>query len=313
MTTQKLTWVGMTVGDHVIEKQLGDGTFFWVYQGTDSYGQKMIFKVAKPDEYVDKVVEPNVDTTEAKFVYTGAVMNVRPHANALLEDQVARFERVSDQCLVKTSNVGEIAGLPYVTMPFIEGTNLRSLANANKVHAKFLLNFLLTMERLSSNSGFTYHGDLKPENIIVGGDRITILDPGFFGVINCQEGASLQCAVTTTLYYPLLEPNDLLAFGILLWEIALGQHPFNTAGSDDTAIGEDVKAWISTYEAVGQYFLSPLANIRRPSRIKKGLNAQFENLLLKGLHLRIDEAGTIRRGESFKSFGEFARALKALL
>lgn len=118
------------------------------------------------------------------------------------------------------------------------------------------------------------HRDIKPENLMVtDGDRVKVLDFGL-ARLTSTTGQSLQSGLPAgTLRYmspehyrgqPLTEKSDIFALGIVLYELATGQHPFGNKTSLDLlhAIAtDDVKppASRSVPKALGVLLLRMLA------------------------------------------------------
>src|SRR5262249_6315942 len=143
---------------------------------------------------------------------------------------------------------------------------------------------------------------------------VKLLDPGYFGAVDCQEGASLCCAITTSGYYPLLEPDDLFAFGIMLWEFVCQKHPLEVQdGSQPGQIGPGLESWVRSRENVGQFSLQPMLQLRRPSELVPGMLPELEAVLLTGMGLGLDHAARLERAPGFKSFGDLAASLEPLL
>jgi len=91
------------------------------------------------------------------------------------------------------------------------------------------LNWFVSIARHLHKTG-KFHGDLKPENIIITPKKsVKLIDPGvIMPPISNNEGyQSLQ--ITTPHYNPLLlrkEKADVMAMGIMLYEILTGELPY---------------------------------------------------------------------------------------
>jgi serine/threonine protein kinase len=204
-------------------------------------------------------------------------------------------------------------------MPLVEGPTLRKLIKQAKVPISALVETAQAMARLSENEAFRYHGDLKPENILISTSGVKIIDPGYFGPLDCEEGAIASAAITTPAYYPCMEPDDLLAFGLILWECALGIHPLKPSdtvfveGHDQENFAPELVRWVRAYEQVGYYFLRPILSLPVPTEIKPELPAVLEEVLYKSIGLGRLANGAIEKSSGFKNFREIAEALLNVL
>jgi serine/threonine protein kinase len=173
------------------------------------------------------------------------------------------------------------------------------------------------LQRLSKDPKFKHHGDVKPENIVVTKSGIKLIDPGHFGPLDCAEGNLNRCVVTTPAYYPLLTPDDLFAMGIILWEIACRSHPMDgvaySGAIDKSNLGQGLVDWVRGRELVGQYYLSPILGVRRPSDLRSDMPGALENVLLKALRLRINPDNKFDKDAGFASLADLASALRNVI
>jgi len=310
MSQQKLSWVGLIVEDSMIEANLGEGSFSFIYRGRSlSSGTATAFKLAKASDLVERVSDSVPTVTNALSFFTGGTRDIRPDAEELLALQFAKIEAASDTALVKVKKLSQQNGLCYYEMEHLAGVSFRSLVTEGKATLAHFASLALMLDRLSGNKDFAYHGDLKPENIIVGPGSMKLIDPGYFGPLKCQEGMMSKVAITTTSYYPSLTPDDLYAFGIMLWEACLGQHPLSARGAEtinETTCGDKLKQRVKRHSAIGFYGFEPLLNIRPPSAIRPGLAKPVEDFLLKAMRLKIDEQGRLEDADKGENFADFA-------
>ena len=316
MVEQELTWVGLHVGDFLIDEVMGEGAFSAVYRGTTPDGNRAAFKVAKPRDLI--AMQPVVRRAPSQAVcfYTGGIQGVHPDAIELLKIQFQKIRGAQDPTLPKIEKVVFESGFGYYQMDLLDGVTLRRQLASGPVALSTLIEIARAMERLRTNRAFQYHGDLKPENIMVTSSGIRILDPGHFGPLQCHEELVRNAAVTTPAYYPWMEPDDLFAFGIILWEAAARYHPLMSE-LDETAvnierIGKDLMRWVRSYEQVGLYFLRSLFQLSLPRDVRPELSPACQDFLLKAIGLRITENGQLDKVPSFTSFHELADGLEAI-
>ncbi|HEY9679690.1 MAG TPA: hypothetical protein V6C76_16930 [Drouetiella sp.] len=313
-----VTWVGSSVGDYKIDKQLGEGNFSVVYHGNhEQTGSSCAFKVAKAQEDIgaDKA-RTTAMPTKATATITGGIMDVKPLTGKLLEHQYAALSQSQDAGLVRVEELKARPELTYYEMEFLHGPSLRELMNAGPVSIEKMMDVARCLDKLSKNSDWKGHGDLKPENVMFTPSGVVLIDPGYFGRLDLENGSTLpECAVTTPAYYPTLELDDLFAFGLMLWEVVFGQQILNKRGyseeSDLSRTGPQLVELVKLQEAVGKYLLSPILDVQMPSTIHPGIDQNVERLLLKGLRIN-DSNGVLELDPGFRSFGAISGAFAAI-
>ncbi|MBI3830253.1 MAG: serine/threonine-protein kinase [Planctomycetes bacterium] len=265
-------------------------------------------------------VAPTTLRTQARTFMTGGTCEIEVNAGLLLFKQAQRLRAAADPAVVKVGPFLDDGRYCQLVMEYVEGRTLRSLVGGGRPASLVpILELARAMDRLLKLPGFPYHGDLKPDNVLHSAGRITIIDPGYFGPIESAYGHEIHNAfITTPDYYPFLQPDDLFAAGIMLWEAATGMHPLGNGPSsseraDLKRIGEKLREIVRMPERVGQYFLSPLLDLRPPREICPSLKPELEAVLLKALRLELRKDGVIDAAEGYASFAELAEALEPLV
>src|SRR5256885_8367453 len=146
--------------------------------------------------------------------------------------------------IVPLLTAGESNGLPYFTMPFVDGESLRvRLAR----HGEFPVNHAIrTLREIASALAYAHehgivHRDLKPDNVLLSGGSAMVTDFGVAKALsastNADQGSmtSLGVALGTPAYMspeqasadPSVDPRaDIYSFGVLAYELLTGQPPF---------------------------------------------------------------------------------------
>jgi eukaryotic-like serine/threonine-protein kinase len=210
-----------TLGEgYRVEHELGGGGMSRVFMALETaLGRAVVVKVLHPDMAADVSIE-----------------------------RFRREIRVSAQLqhphIVPVLAAGETGGLPYFTMPYIEGRSLRAeLASVGELPVR---SAILLLREIASALAYSHahgviHRDIKPENVLVSGGSAMVTD---FGVAKALEASTLQktggltsagVALGTPAYMapeqiaanePIDARVDIYAFGVLAYELLTGSPPF---------------------------------------------------------------------------------------
>jgi serine/threonine protein kinase len=243
--------VGQSFGPryHII-RMLGVGGMGAVYQAWDAeLGVAVAIKVIRPEVMEDPMMAEEVS---------------RRFKRELL---LAR--QVTHKNVVRIHDLGDIDGIKYITMSYVEGTDLATIL---KRDGKRSVRELLHVARavinglVAAHTAGVVHRDLKPANIMIGKDgEALIMD---FGIAHSTGDASASSAaadgtipehlrraaaqsagttvgaVVGTLEYmapeqakgqPIDQRADVYAFGLILYDAFLGQR---RAASGASAVEE---------------------------------------------------------------------------
>ncbi|HET6574663.1 MAG TPA: serine/threonine-protein kinase [Fimbriiglobus sp.] len=200
-------------------------------------------------------------------------------------------------------DVGELHGVPYLTMAFVEG---RSLAKALEAGQSFspqqaaLLVRKLALAMQEAHTRGVIHRDLKPSNVILRPDgEPVVMDFGLArrGDDRQTEGLTRQGDVIGTVEYMSPEQfegdnaavgpaSDVYALGVVLYEVLTGRRPYEG----------------STASKVASILLKPPTP---PSELRPGLPAHLEEICLKAM--------AKRPADRFPTMAQLAAALTAYL
>ena len=209
---------------YTIERELGGGGMARVFVARDSrLGRRVVVKVLAPD--------------------LAAGLSAQR-----FEREVRLAARLQHPHVVPLLSAGEVGGLPYYTMPFVEGETLRArllregaLPVPDTVR---LVRELADALAYAHNEGVV-HRDLKPENVLLSHGHAVVADFGVAKALaSATQGApgaaggtqtTVGMAVGTPAYMApeqaLGDPAtdhraDLYALGVVTYEMLAGQAPF---------------------------------------------------------------------------------------
>lgn len=254
--------------------------------------------------------------TQALQQVTGSVIDVQPDTDQLLREQIDKLKAVRTAGMPRVLDSFLRPGLSYYFMDIAPGKTLRQLMNEGPIRTETLIAIAETLEALQNDPLFEYHGDLKPDNIMVDSRNITILDPGYFGELDTIDGTEANISITTPMYYPELMPDDNHALGLMLWEIACGEHPL--AGRFDAQLDPARHAlrldlYIRGFQSVGKgRFIKGLLSLRVPSLEKHDVDREMERFLLSAIGLTLTDDKMLDLAERPATIGDALHGLREL-
>jgi TolB-like protein/Tfp pilus assembly protein PilF len=196
----------------------------------------------------------------AEEVALGRTVVVKVVAPELLEGlsaerftrEVRLAARLQQANIVPLLSAGNADGLPYYTMPFVEGLSLRArLAGGGPMTFGEATHILRDVARALAyaHAQGVVHRDIKPENVLISGGTAMVTDFGIAkaltasrsvgesGELPANTGGTLT-SVGTSLGTPAyMAPEqavgsavdaraDLYAWGVMAYELLTGAHPF---------------------------------------------------------------------------------------
>lgn len=188
---------------------------------------------------VYKAYDKELNRTVAIKVIRRGVMG---EADALsrFKQELVLASKVSHKNILRIHDLGEVEGVKFMTMAYVEGQDLYQVMKANpKLPLERTLKFAAQFAGAlaAAHAEGVVHRDLKPQNILVDkNDQIYISD---FGLARSfAEGALVMTQTGAVLGAPrYMSPeqvegkttdgrSDLYAYGLILYEMVTGDVPF---------------------------------------------------------------------------------------
>jgi eukaryotic-like serine/threonine-protein kinase len=206
---------------YTLERELGGGGMSQVFLAEEkALGRKVVVKVL-PSERTGDV---NIERFKREI-------------------QVAA--RLQHAHIVPVLTAGETQGVPYYTMPFVEGESLRArLARTGPLSSGETVNILRDVARALAyaHERGVVHRDIKPDNVMLSGGSAVVTDFGIAKAISASRTDAPDVTLTqvgTSLGTPAYmapeqaagDPStdhraDLYAFGCMAYEMLTGEPPF---------------------------------------------------------------------------------------
>jgi serine/threonine-protein kinase len=205
---------------YTIERELTGGGMSRVYLATETaLGRRVVIKTLPPET-------------------AGHVATER------FKREIALAAQLQQAHIVPLLSAGDVDGLAYFTMPFVDGESLRArLAREGELPIGEAVGILKDVARALSyaHQRGVVHRDIKPDNVLLSGGSAVVTDFGVAKALSASTNGggfgltSLGVALGTPAYMspeqatadPQVDHRaDLYAFGAMAYEMLTGQTPF---------------------------------------------------------------------------------------
>ncbi len=213
-----------TLGDsYTLERELGGGGMSRVFLATETaLGRAVVVKIIAPE--LAEGLSADRFTREVKLA--------------------ARLQQAN---IVPLLNAGMAAGVPYYTMPFVDGASLRARIDKGAVPASEALHVLRDIAKALAyaHDHGVVHRDIKPENVLLSGGTAMVIDFGIAKALTASRTEDESPGSATTLTSAgssigtpaYMAPEqavgsavdlraDIYAWGVIAYELLTGAHPF---------------------------------------------------------------------------------------
>ena len=223
MTEDLSTQLQRTLGDaYTLERELGGGGMSRVFvAGETRLDRKVVVKLLSPE----LAAGVNVERFEREIRVAASLQQAN---------------------IVPIFSAGDSHGLPYYTMPFVEGESLRArLAKDGALTFTEIVRILGDVARALSHAHErgVVHRDIKPDNVLLSGGTAVVTDFGIAKALSASRTESRAATLTqlgTSIGTPAYmapeqaagDPDvdhraDIYAFGCMAYELLTGQPPFH--------------------------------------------------------------------------------------
>lgn len=213
-----------------IDRVIGRGGMGTVYRAHDEVlGETIAIKLLRPD-----------------------IVVADDRARDALRDELRLARQITHRNVVRTHDIGDSDGIPFLTMEYVEGASLHAVIRSRgKLPVSAVLSLARQLMRAQSAAHEVHivHGDIKPSNILIGPNGVLkVTDfgiarmmravqrvPGAFSLARTEVSGALAGAIVGTPEYLAPElliggtptvASDLYAAGIVLHECLVGTTPY---------------------------------------------------------------------------------------
>jgi serine/threonine protein kinase len=259
-------------GRYELRAQLGAGAMGTVYRATDRLTGNIVAlkRVTLPGDQLDFALRAQQDTDY----------------RLALAHEFRTLASLRHPNIIHVLDYGfDAQNRPYFTMALLEGA--KTILDASRdqslmVQLRLIAQVLQALAYLHRRG--ILHRDLKPGNMLVTPlDQVKLLDFGLADALvhaNGAVGTLAYMAPEVLRNQPLSQASDLYAVGVIVYQLVVGQHPFNV--HDPVRLTRDILHRIPDLSVIGnRQFAQILAKwLEKDQDIG---NRQFDQILAKWL------------------------------
>jgi len=233
---------GSTIGAYRVEEFIGRGGFACLYRAKARNGENVALKIGSAsgggryitrfnevtDERRPDGVSPDEAPAEVVVFGNGAArlefLDVH-EVGALFQREYELLARICHRNVVNAREIFTHEDRTVLVMDYVPGKTLREkIRNCEGIRLNWFLTIVRALVELKRSGKLAYHGDVKPENIIVKpSGSVVLIDPA-------ARDAEQSMITTSPHYNPLFlcsSKADVMGIGVMLYEILTGVMPFD--------------------------------------------------------------------------------------
>ena len=163
-----------------------------------------------------------------------------PEALKRFKSEARSARRLSHQNIVRIHDIGEEMGRKYISMEFVDGTDLKAILRETGAGLKLrdVAEYISKVARALSyaHSIGIIHRDIKPANIMLSSDgEVKVTDFGIAKMMESTDATVAGAVIGTPLYmspeqvrgHPVDNRADIYSLGITMYELLSGKPPFH--------------------------------------------------------------------------------------
>ena len=204
---------------HTIERELGGGGMSRVYVAVENRFQRRV---------VIKVLSPELS---------------QGLSGERFEREIGLAAGLQQANIVPVISAGDVNGLPWYSMPYVDGESLRARMERGIVAPADAIAILKDVARALAyaHERGVIHRDIKPENVLLSGDAAVVTDFGIAKAVSASKtqapGGTLTQVGTSIGTPAYMAPEqavgsevdqraDIYSWGVMAYELLAHAHPF---------------------------------------------------------------------------------------
>jgi hypothetical protein len=190
-----------------------------------------------------------------KFLPDG--LRDEPVRLAQFHNEVRTARQVSHPNVCRVYDIGEVDGVPYISMEYVDGenlaTSLRRIGRFPEDKAADIARQLCAGLAAAHQRG-VIHRDLKPANVMLdGAGRVRIMDFGLAAVGRIEDvraGTPAYMAPEQLLGREVTQRSDIFALGLVIYELLTGRRAYSANSIGDLVNQHEARAFVPPSQVV---------------------------------------------------------------